>query len=92
MSTTTTKREGREIVCPGRCCGVTTCGETVLAYGFEDFGATTVEVDPCSKLLEAGWSGPQLVELKSRADYLLPPATTTVWQHRDGLVTFAGAP
>lgn len=85
MSSTTTTR----ITCPG-ICGATTCGEQVDAYGFGDFAATTVRVDPCSKLLAQGWTGPQLVERKSRADYLIPTVQATVLRHRDGLVAFVG--
>lgn len=86
---TTTKALPTFITCPGKCCGVTTCGETVEAFGFHDFDATTVEVMPCSKLLAQGWTGPQLIEYKSRAGYLLPTAPTTYWQHMEGLVWFS---
>lgn len=77
------------VTCPGLC-GTETCGQQVAAHGFGDFAATSVTVDPCGKLLAQGWVGPQLVERKSRADYLLPAATATVLQHRVGLVALAG--
>ena len=74
------------VLCPGLC-GPATCGQRVEAHGFGSFTATTVSVDPCDKLLAQGWVGPQLVERKSRADYLLDAQPGT-WQHRDGLVSF----
>lgn len=77
------------VTCPGMC-GQTTCGEQVAAHGFGDFRATTVTVDPCSRLTAQGWTGPQLVERKSHADYLLP-AQPAGLRHRDGLVVFGGA-
>jgi hypothetical protein len=81
-STTTTP-----ITCPAMCCAGKCGGETVEASGFGSPKATQIRVAPCSFLVAQGWRGPQLVEYKSRADYLLPAATTTVVRHRDGLVT-----
>jgi hypothetical protein len=77
------------VTCPGLC-GPTTCGQQVAAHGFGEFAATTVTVEACDRLLAQGWTGPQLVERKSRADYLLPAPAAAV-RHRDGLVSFAGA-
>jgi hypothetical protein len=81
----------RLVACPGKACGVESCGELVAAWGFESFDCPVVEVDPCSKLLRQGWVGVQLVEYKSQAGYLLgSQETVTVWAHRDGLITFTG--
>jgi hypothetical protein len=76
------------VTCPGLC-GPASCGQQVAAHGFGDFAATTITVEACDKLLAQGWEGPQLVERKSRADYLLPSAPAGR-QHRDGLVVFGG--
>lgn len=66
-----------------------TCGETVAASGLTDFHATTVKVAACSTLVAQGWTGPQLVCTKTQAERLVPASTTTVVQHRAGLVWFA---
>jgi hypothetical protein len=76
------------VTCPGLC-GPTSCGQQVAAHGFGEFAATTITVEACDKLRAQGWTGPQLVERKSRADYLLPQQPAA-WRHRDGLVSFVG--
>ena len=82
MATTTTF----QVTCPmheGR------CGELVEAT--TTFEATTVNVAARQNLLAQGWGNePQAVLWKSQIDRYAVQ-TETVWQHRDGLVTFAGA-
>lgn len=63
------------------------CGEAVEAIGLDVFEATTVEVAPCSALTAQGWTGPQLVERKTRADRFVPAPAPAV-RHAEGLVTF----
>lgn len=64
------------------------CGELVEAT--TTFEATTVNVAACQNLLAQGWGNePQAVLWKSQIDRYVPEQS--VWQHRDGLVTFAGA-
>lgn len=64
------------------------CGELVDAT--TTFEATTVNVAPCRSLRDQGWGDePQAVLWKSQIDRYVPEQT--VWQHRDGLVTFAAA-
>lgn len=65
------------------------CGELVEAT--TSFDSATVEVAPCANLTAQGWAGVQGVYWRSQIDRYLPESAVSVWQHSDGLVTFAGA-
>jgi hypothetical protein len=64
---TTTPNTAKTITCPMHLGG---CGELVAVTNYDDFNSPTVEVAACRNLLDQGWTGPQLVEWRSRADYL----------------------
>lgn len=66
------------------------CGGELVEIDLGSFRSTTYKVAPCSSLIAQGWKGPQEVGRKTDAERYFPQ-TESVWQHRDGLVTFAGA-
>ena len=81
MTTTTA------VKCPGIVCREQ---EACTAVVDATYGPKTVSVSACPSLIEQGWTGPAVVFWHNQAvERLVPAATATVVQHRDGLVTFA---